>query len=925
MMVNTHAHPIPHDLFTQEVPPSPTLTNPDMILPVNPLDDSSPTPLASSPILQSSSLPMRPDSAVSLSSSPPDPGPPVELGMATTIRMPMRGVPPINTSYNGYEHGAPLSDIGEEETPKSRKSRRTDSPTASDPPSPTPAGPSSRQLRRLSHRSSSSNGSDLGNWEDFDTSKIMNERLAADVAKVPDDEIEDPDSKRNSTVAVNTEDEMAALNERAERILEHARKRLTHMEDNLSKARHSILLSSRSSPNMSDLHQPAGGLYRSISLAGASQRKSRSLYPIVRTNPAAHTRGGSDITTASGLKRLSMIPEIRSASALEYGRRQESPSQSQISPPTRTGGLSPASNRSFDSPLRVLQEEESPPGSSKTLPESATPRGLGINTLASVSKEDVSVVTSSPTTAVARSSSAMSSHSTKEIREQMSDLRARISDLKDKAQADSVRRRSVQHTRTPSPFANAQTPELWYTSAPEYREAGSPINTNAGQGWSPSQQKKAVEIKVTPVTPQAQTFLSVEQPTTNDSMLLSEVRTDKNTPSLHKSVHLNSPMLDESNSIIHESNYEDAAQEFDDEEPVAASEEEQIYLNEVLEESLQEVEPEVPDLPEHFLPGDSAAERHEDRLDAFDYENMFLHSALGNYTGTGTRTETPSESDGSSVTTTRMDQNTPTADEDDEERVSDPQSSNDEGADTPVQKEFPKSDVLPNPAAYLRAPPKPWMKASRSNSVDSISTEATFATATEGDGGDEDEEEEEGEDGMPSEILHWGNDIGFPQPPTSPRGEIASPLWPTPTLNGRARQGPVRSPRNIQIQASVVSNGIPTPPVPSPRTTLATADGLIKQQSPRQTEGPADYPANTEILMESLIKLADPNFKAPESQGSTIFSEVDKDLVLDLLRAVGGVCNEILKAERKQEVRTAKVMRRRLDESRKLLEEPEDE
>ena len=73
--------------------------------------------------------------------------------------------------------------------------------------------------------------------------------------------------------------------------------------------------------------------------------------------------------------------------------------------------------------------------------------------------------------------------------------------------------------------------------------------------------------------------------------------------------------------------------------------------------------------------------------------------------------------------------------------------------------------------------------------------------------------------------------------------------------------------------------------------------------------------------MESLIKLADPEFKVADSQqGPVTFSDVDKDLVLDLLRAVGGVCNQILKCERKQEVRGARVLRRRLDESRKLLD-----
>ena len=924
MAATAHFHPHYHthhfsDASSHDAPPSPTLTNPDMILPYNPLLNSSPTPLASSPTLQQVSLPPRPDSAVSLTSALGDTELSPEVGVATTVRMPPRAISSITTNFIGYEHGAPLSDIGEEETPVSKRSSRISyTSTASGPSSPTPVEKTPVQTRRLSTHSSSSNGSDLGDWEDFDSSKMMNERLAADVAKVGDDEIEDPDSKRNSSTPAATEDEMTLLNERAERILEHARKRLTSMEDNLSKARHSILMSPRSSPNMSELHQPAGGLYRSISLAGASSRKSRPLYPVVKTNPSMHTRGGSD-TTPTGLKRLSMIPE-RSASALEYGRRQESPQQYQVSPSSRVGGFSPASSRSFNSPLRVLKEEEGTPSTIKTSPEQSGPRGLGINTLAAISKENISVVTTSPTTAVARSSSAMSSRSTKEIRDQMTDLRARITDLKDKAQADSMRRRSAQNMRTPSPFTAAQTPEQWYTSAPEYKEGGSPLNTNAGLGWSPSRQQNiAIDERVAPVTPQNQTYLNVEQPTTNDSRLLSDARTDRNTPSFHKSIPMPSLAREESKSMIPESHYEDAAQELDDEEEVAASEEEQVYLNEVLQESLEEVEPEVPEVPEHLL-AEGGAGRHEDRLDAFDYENMFLYSVLGNYTGAGTRSLTPSESDGSSVVTTRMDQNTPTDDNDEEELADeDGESNTEEEATTPVQESFPKTVHNEDPASRLKAPLPPWMKAARSNSMDSVSTAATFATATEGEE-DDVELEDEDEDELPSEILHWGNGAGFPQPPVSPRREKGTLVWPTPPLGGRGQQAQVKALRSLNNQGSVVTNGLPTPPVHSPQASFSAANEVTMPQQPAADEQPMAHPANTEILMESLIKLAEPDFQVGGDQGSMTFSDVDKDLVLDLLRAVGSVCNQILQSENKQEVRAVKVLRRRLDESRKLLE-----
>ncbi|EXJ77806.1 hypothetical protein A1O3_10035 [Capronia epimyces CBS 606.96] len=921
-MAHAHTYPIPHDLFTQEIPPSPTLTNPDMILPYHPLHTSSPTPLASSPILQSS-LPLRPDSAVSLSSSQPDHEASVEVGVATTVRMPSRGDPSVGTGYNSYEHGAALSDIGEEETPKSRKSRKTDNSTRSNPPSPTPAGRASHSNQRLSSRSCSSDSSDPGDWEDFDGSNIMNERLAADVAKVPDDEVEDSGSKRNSAVASSAEDEMALLNERAERILENARKRLTHMEDHLSKARHGILMSARSSPNMSNQHHPAGGLYRSISAAGASHRPARHLYPIAAPKSAAHTRGGSDVTTTSGLKHLSIAPEARSVSALEYGRRQESP-QGLNSPSTRIGGYSPTSNHSFNSPLRVLQEEQGTPSTNKTSPDPSSPRGLGINSLAAISKENISVIASSPTTAVTRSSSAMSSRS-KALREQMWDLRTRISDLKDKAQADSLKRRSIQSIRSSSPFTNAHAPDQWYTSAPEYKEAGSPVNTNAGKGWSPlpgnsdgdwssSHIRVPVEVQITPVTPQAQKLTNVDALATHDSLLLSEARTDRNTPSLHKAINLAPAGQDDSMSIIQESMYEDAAQELEDEEAVAASEEEQIYLNEVLEESLQEAEPDLPGLTEQILSVEGPAERHEDRVDAFDYENMFLHSALGNYTGTGTRSETPSESDGSSIATTRLDPKTPTAEVDESETELDADVSTEETT-TPVQETFQTSVVQPDVTAYLAAPVKPWMKAVRSNSLDSVSTVATFATAAEGGG------EGREEDGMPSEVLYWGNGgRGFPRPPVSPKHEKPPPRWSTPPSNGRLQQGPVRTPHIVHTLAPVASNGISAPPNQPPGALSTATSGVKQVQTDPVNAGTVDHPANTEILMESLVKLADPDFKIVHEKGSATFTDIDKSLVLDLLRAVGGVCNQILKAEMSHEVRAVKVLRRRLDESRQLLE-----
>ena len=144
--------------------------------------------------------------------------------------------------------------------------------------------------------------------------------------------------------------------------------------------------------------------------------------------------------------------------------------------------------------------------------------------------------------------------------------------------------------------------------------------------------------------------------------------------------------------------------------------------------------------------------------------------------------------------------------------------------------------------------------------------------------------------------------------------------WPTAEMGESTQNGRLSSPQKMLPTRSVVANGLPTPPVHSPQASYSSTNRPGTSQQVPTNGTHVEHPANTEILMESLIKLADPDFQIGEMQGSVRFSEIDKDLVLDLLRAVGGVCNQILKSERKQEVRAVKVMRRRLDESRQLLE-----
>ena len=875
---------------TQDARSSPTLTDPDLILP-NHGRSYSPTPLASSPTFNPD-LESPPTFENENFFSQPG-GSAAEVGVAKAIVMPFRMRPPPPTTigagigYEAYDHGAALSDIYEEEsTPKSKKTRsRSPSPVISSSPTRRSSGQSSkRKSNRLSGKSDSSTGSD------FDTMKIMNSRLAADLAKPDDDltDIDGLDSKRNSLVT-NGDDEMNTLNQRAEQILANAKKRLVHMEDNLTKARTSVYISPRSSPTLTEQHQPAGGLYRSISLAGDRKpfaRKSKPLYPIIKTVSGGHLRGLSETSVPSGSSEGSHVPEIRSVSALEYRGKAEALYGNSYG--QYKNGHSPGSSRSYNSPLRALQEDDGSPSTAKTSPES--PRGLGITS--SDSKESLGSVrrpSSNSPGAVQRSSSQASTRSARELREQMSDLKSKITDLRSKAQAEKSRRISQQSVRTPSPFTHAA--EQWYAGAPEYNEPGSPINTNGGIGWSPTRETPAQYGPRSPKQDSAFGDGEIETPVA--SRFPNEVaRSDVNTPHLHRMVPQESFLnLDES-SQAQESQYEDAQEDRyeDDNEPIAASEEEQIYLNEALEESLQDAAPEVPLIPEDLLDVNGEFERHEDRLDAFDYENMFLHSALGNYGG-GIRSRSNSDS---SVETRRAANMTPPAERDedsdgsaalDNEHEDEYETSASQGSETKrAVSAIAEEDEPPTPRALL-PPQPPWVaKSGRSNSLDSVSTTATFATATEGHGS--------GSDDGPEEIMNWGSNQ---QRPSNVNYTSTSPALTSnpPTATGLGN--------------------LPTPPGHSPKGSQQAQS----QPLPRQHQ-----PANTEILMTSLITLADPTFRMPPPlpHGTSAFSHIDKELVIALLRAVGATCAGILTNERSGEHYEAKLARRRLDAARSVLE-----
>jgi hypothetical protein len=251
-MANAHAHPafreVAHDKSPENIPPllrqnvSASFQEPE--------HTSDARRVSGSSFLSSDTEPSPPQSTAAGLSPPSED---FEVRTAKTLLMPTRfkPAPPVSNplGYGGYEHGAPLSDIGEEETtPRSKKTRtRTPSPTASSPTiAPHSAiwvsQKSDRRLSELSNSSGMSTGSDL-HWEGFDPRAGLSDRLKRDLAADGDDiiSLDGFESKRNST-ATNGDDETTtqALSKRAEQILATAKKRLTVRE--IGNSGHGVLI-----------------------------------------------------------------------------------------------------------------------------------------------------------------------------------------------------------------------------------------------------------------------------------------------------------------------------------------------------------------------------------------------------------------------------------------------------------------------------------------------------------------------------------------------------------------------------------------------------------------------------------------------------------------------------------------------------------
>ncbi|KAL8638930.1 MAG: hypothetical protein Q9228_003962 [Teloschistes exilis] len=573
----------------------------------------------------------------------------------------------------------------------------------------------------------------------------------------------------------------AAMSVRAEEILANAKKRLTEMESNLNQARHTV---NRPSSSMSSFNTGSHGqsLYTLPKKLPPSKHRQQNPPPSI-SGSKGHSRVFSETSVPSSMQTVPPHREVRTDDVRSPSAMGSDPKQASDSRDWFWAGLTRDTNygnRQNNFGLQPLNEDGPAPAtfdSSERQPSPPTTEDIAQPTPSQETPDSTLHHSGSSSNGLTR---ARSTNQMRDIRDQMQDLKGKISSLKQRAREDSLRRRSLQSLRTPSPFTAA---EQWYHGAPGLE-----------RDRSRSRPREASSPKIQPVVEEeTETKQYPVQEPGEDASKEVEVSMDGPTPKWRGS--------DEDNTlpngpVAHENDGSPKA--FVDgsitEEEDGTMEQSQLEGPSVMrqengpDEENGDMEEEILDAPALPVGG-----RHEDRPDAFDYEHLFLHSRMGTL-GQGAKSRSSSHSSAYSIETTKpsnvsatggdvgSDSNASLNDSLDEESLSDPQNSIHE----------------------------------RKGSVASVSTAATFATATEGEGAASDTDEEEWVYKRPMAGAWQPEHAGGPKVTASKRRDVQSSAKATKaTTQARGRASPERT------EADAARSPI------SPRSEMQSADAGV--------------------------------------------------------------------------------------------------
>ncbi|KAL2872060.1 uncharacterized protein BJX67DRAFT_98069 [Aspergillus lucknowensis] len=681
MFSTHHQHPPP------PIPPSPTLSNPDMILPFdeNERENSTPSPPFNLPSL--SNLQSFYETRTNYSN-----GYSLDPTRNSAPGAQKKAYPRHTWMHERHDAASRrLSDIGEEDNTSPFRNggimRNSQVISQRDSVSASPVSVREADDRETGTYSSSSGSTVSGTSE---TSSFDGTKGRADYAALQESRVSSRSDRRITPVpsdggqsnanTASTNDEAgpdedlssAILSSEAERILENAKKRLSLMEGNLTRARSSMRSSTPSSLSPSPapsasagLGQPVGGLYQSIHRA-ADRRSSvirpRQAYSSQDTGNNRHSRVYSEINIPSNQPSHDQNLS-RSASAMGPS------TSSNFHTDDRSFHYAP--NRAYLTHRASVSSIQEYPGagvpSNKHHASSDSPQSSEIEEEAEEIKisniEDFNTaypVHDPP-------SRSQSQLQVRDLQDQMKGLHIKISSLKVKAQEDNLRRRSLQSLRTPSPLTAANH---WYANPLDPTERNDHLNPGAGYGHVESPRSSHGGGSAHTSSSNTDSTLLVPETipsgrTSSDGAIL---------PPFELTDH-------EDGRSTAESLYEDA-EEGENGVESPRSEIDREALEEILREPLDDDLMENPMEAFPAVPHHTDDTPHEEREDAFDYEHFILHSALGNYSQARLRRQ--SNASDTSVETTR-----------------------------PIRE-------------------RRSARHSRSGSATSISTVATFATAAEG-------------------------------------------------------------------------------------------------------------------------------------------------------------------------------------------------
>ncbi|KAK8216584.1 hypothetical protein IWZ01DRAFT_539481 [Phyllosticta capitalensis] len=782
--------------MTQE-PSSPTLTNPDLILPdLSDSLDSTPSPQLH---------PTRP------------PSPPAHL-LRESFRLPKPssspGVKPLPsrppTSYTNNSFGASTDDG---DTTPQRLVRREHDMESSTSLRATPRA----NVMQAWQRDGKDEANDrLDHWPGFDGPNLESDadshfstddatsRLGSLPYVAGSDEETDPELFNDGHEELDLEAiSSAALSKRAEMILANAKKRLNLMEGNLRGARQSLVPPPRPKYNsytpskrpvsISPMSKGSGPFYipqpQHAALASPSLRSSA-------TTPG-HTRGHSEVSDLSLENSTTPRRAQRAVSAMGSFRMQWPQSGTN----TRNSMISLRGARSQETIRHTWVSGEQP--SYRSMSRGSMHQ---ISPTLETLKED-EATQQRPT--LHRSAS-----TTSELRSQMQNLNRRISTLREKAREEHLKRRSLQSLRDPE-----ENGYHWDAEDEGHSQAGD--HSKNGK-----------------YAPRASTAM--------------ELRRRRNS----------------SQQSDYDSRFEDADEEFDYDQrsPHAvkphgnhhSQEDREINGDDQFEDAEQVL-----------------SERHEDRLDAFDYENFFLHSAMGTYRAEQRSNSVSSVSSEDSVETTR------------------PTSRHAAAAAAAAAR----ANARKSPKLGRLAVPNHH----RQKSADSISSITTFQTATEGrdPGSDADIEPSEDDEQGDEEVIdrHIARSAAHTLAFSSKKSNqsLSSSASESRHLHSAASS---LSPHHLNSSGSSFNGSSPLIQSPPSEAYFSSGSGHGSDTTAR--------------IMATFFAQSNSRDKL------TPLAQKDEDLLYALTTSIQQVCARLQSAQ--EDAYETKIWRRRLDAARKILD-----